>query len=154
LILALSIFWAYLFWAQYLTIWYGNLPEEVAFALRRVEGGWGVVVMAVIGLVFILPFVTLLHPSGRRSARVLGAVVALQLVGFWLDCHLLIVPSLTPGDAPVLCIRDVLIALGLLGAFALCIAPGVKTALTSVAPQGANPGGARVDVLPPEEKSS
>jgi Ni/Fe-hydrogenase subunit HybB-like protein len=147
LILALSIFWAYLFWSQYLTIWYGNLPEEVGFALRRAEGGWGVVVLAVIGLVFVLPFVTLLHPAGRRSARVLGALLVLQLLGFWLDCHLLIVPSLTPGDAPVLGVRDVLIALGLLGAFTLSVAPGVKTASTNVASQGANPGRARVDVL-------
>lgn len=150
LILALSIFWAYLFWSQYLTIWYGNLPEEVGFALRRAESGWGVVVLAVIGLVFVLPFVTLLHPAGRRSARILGALLVLQLLGFWLDCELLIVPSLIPDGAPALAIRDGLIALGLLGAFALSVAPGVKTAATNLASQGANPGGARVDVLTPE----
>jgi Ni/Fe-hydrogenase subunit HybB-like protein len=154
LILALSIFWAYLFWAQYLTIWYGNLPEEVGFALRRAEGGWGVVVLAVIGLVFALPFVTLLHPAGRRSARVLGALLALQLLGLWLDCHLLIVPSLTPVDAPALGVRDVVIALGLFGAFALSVAPGVKALATNLTSQGANPGGARVDVLTPERKNS
>jgi Ni/Fe-hydrogenase subunit HybB-like protein len=153
LILALSIFWAYLFWSQYLTIWYGNLPEEVGFALRRAEAGWGVVVLAVIGLVFVLPFVTLLHPAGRRSARVLGALLVLQLVGFWLNCHLLIVPSLTPGDAPALGVRDVLIALGMLGAFTLSVAPRVKTASMNVASQGANPGGARAHVLTPERNT-
>jgi hypothetical protein len=128
LVVALSIFWAYLFWSQYLTIWYGNLPDEVTFALRRIEGGWGAIVLAVIGLVFALPFVTLLHPAGRRSARVLGTLLALQLFGFWLCCQLLIIPSLTPGDAPVFAVRDVLVALGLLGAFALSVARGLNAA--------------------------
>jgi len=128
LLLALSIFWAYLFWSQYLTIWYGNIPDEIGFALRRAEGGWGVVVLAVIGLVFALPFVTLLHPAGRRSSRVLGTVLALQLVGFWLDCHLLIVPSLTATDAAALAVRDVAIALGLGAAFVLSVAPAIKAA--------------------------
>jgi hypothetical protein len=125
LVFALAIFWAYLFWSQYLTIWYGNLPDEVAFALRR-AGGWGWIVLAVIGLVFAVPFVTLLHPAGRRSPRVLGIILAFQLFGLWLCCQLLLVPSLTPVDAPVLAIRDALVALGMLGAFALSVARGLK----------------------------
>jgi hypothetical protein len=122
LVFALSIFWAYLFWSQYLTIWYGNLPDEVGYALRRTEDGWGVVVLAVIGLVFALPFVTLLHPAGRRSALLLHALLALQLLGGWLECQLLIVPSLTARGEPALAVRDLLVALGLAGAFALSIA--------------------------------
>jgi hypothetical protein len=153
LIFALSIVWAYLFWSQYLTIWYGNLPDEVGFALRRAEGGWGAVVLAVIGLVFVLPFITLLHPAGRRSTRLLRALLVLQLVGLWLDCQLLIVPSLTPGDAPALAWRDVVIALGLLGAFALSVARGVNTATTRLSSPGANPGGARADVSTLERKT-
>lgn len=125
LIFALAIFWAYLFWSQYLTIWYGNLPDEVTFALRR-TGGWGGIVLAVIGAVFAIPFVTLLHPAGRRSARALGIVLSVQLWGLWLCCQLLIVPSLTPVDAPVLSIRDALVAVGMLGAFALSVARGLE----------------------------
>ncbi len=122
LVLALSIFWAYLFWSQYLTIWYGNLPDEVGFALRRTEDGWGAVVLVVIGLVFALPFVMLLYPAGRRSARLLRALLALQLLGGWLECQLLIVPSLTAPGEPAFAVRDLLVALGLAGAFALSIA--------------------------------
>ncbi len=110
--LALSIFWGYLFWSQYLTIWYGNLPDEVAFALRRD----GFVVLAVVLLVFAFPFVTLLHPKGRSSARVLRVVLGAQLVGLWLNCHILVVPTLAPAWQPPLQIRDVLIAIGVYGA--------------------------------------
>lgn len=152
LIFALSIFWAYLFWSQYLTIWYGNLPEEVGFALRRTEGGWGFVVLTVIGLVFVLPFVTLLHPAGRRSVRMLRALLVLQLAGLWLDCQLLIIPALTPDDAPALAVRDVLVALGGLGAFALSVACRVKSAPTH--PISAVPARAPVELgISPERKT-
>lgn len=130
LVLALSIFWAYLFWSQYLTIWYGNLPEEVGFALRRTEGGWGGVVLTAIGLVFTLPFAVLLHPAGRRSARALGALLVLQMLGLWLICQLLIVPSLTPPGASAFDPRTALVALGILGAFSLAVARRVKRAAT------------------------
>ena len=113
--LALSIFWGYLFWSQYLTIWYGNLPDEVSFALARDAAP----VLAVVALVFVVPFVALLHPRGRSSPRVLGGLIAAQLLGLWLNCHLLVVPSLSTRSGPAVALRDVLIALGMLGAFAL-----------------------------------
>lgn len=119
LILALTIFWAYLFWSQYLTIWYGNLPDEIEFALTRAAGGWGPVVLAVIALVFAVPFLTLLHPIGRRSPVALRALLAVQLLGLWLTCHLLVVPSLAAPGSAAIGARDVLVALGMLGAFVL-----------------------------------
>jgi hypothetical protein len=123
LLLTLAVFWAYLFWSQYLTVWYANLPDETSFALRRSVDGWGVVVAAVVLLVFAVPFLSLIHPRGRQSSRVLGAVVVAQLVGLWLNCNLLVVPSLSPRGSPPLGLRDLLIALGMLGAFALSVAP-------------------------------
>ena len=128
---ALSIFWAYLFWSQYLTIWYGDLPQETLFALRRAQGGWTPVVLAVITLVFAVPFVVLLTPRGRSSPQALRAVLVVQLVGLWLNCHLLIVPSLAPADGLPLNPRDVLIALGMLGGLVLS---SVSRPATTLAP--------------------
>jgi Ni/Fe-hydrogenase subunit HybB-like protein len=119
MVLALSIFWAYLFWSQYLTIWYGDLPQETVFALRRAQAGWGPVVLTVIALVFAVPFVMLINHRGRRSARVLESVIVIQLVGLWLNCHLLVVPSLASAGTSPITVRDALIALGMLGAFVL-----------------------------------
>jgi Ni/Fe-hydrogenase subunit HybB-like protein len=129
MVLALSIFWVYLFWSQYLTIWYGDLPQETVFALRRAQGGWGPVVLTVIGLVFAVPFLMLLNPRARRSARVLEGVIILQLVGLWLNCHLLVVPTLAAVGTSPITVRDVLIALGLLGGFVLSSVRGVRTEL-------------------------
>ena len=129
MVLALSIFWVYLFWSQYLTIWYGDLPQETVFALRRAQGGWGPVVLTVIGLVFAVPFLMLLNPRGRRSARVLEGVIIVQLVGLWLNCHLMVVPSLAAAGSSPITVRDVLIALGMLGGFVLSSVRGTETAL-------------------------
>jgi Ni/Fe-hydrogenase subunit HybB-like protein len=126
LVFALSIFWVYLFCSQVLTFWYGNLPDETAWTLRRLVGGWDVVVWAVVILVFAAPFLGLLHPAGRRSPRVLAAVLVGQLVGLWLDCYLLVVPTLAPTGAGPWSVRDVLVTLGMLGLFTLAVAPALR----------------------------
>ncbi len=131
LLLTLAIFWAYLFWSQYLTLWYANLPDEIVFALRRSVDNWGWVVVAVVVLVFVVPFLGLLHPYGRRSPGVLRAVLVAQLVGLWLNCNLLVVPSLSAPGSPPLGWRDFLIALGMLGAFALSTAPRMSRELAT-----------------------
>jgi hypothetical protein len=132
LILTLAIFWAYLFWSQYLTIWYANLPDEVSFALRRSIDGWGAVVLAVIVLVFVVPCLGLLRPGGRRSPRILGTVLVAQLLGLWMNCILMVVPSVSVTGTAPLGVRDFLIALGMLGAFALSVAPRVSNNASEV----------------------
>ena len=75
-----------------------------------------------------------------------------QLAGLWLDCQLLIIPALTPDDAPALAVRDVLVALGGLGAFALSVACRVKSAPTH--PISAVPARAPVELgISPERKT-
>lgn len=134
LLLAVTVFWTYLFAAQFLTIWFGNLPDETGFLLRRMQGGWGWTGLGMLVLVFVAPFAALLHPVGKASPRVLAGVLVGQLVGIWLLFQILVVPSLSPGDSllPVHP-RAVLIALGLLAAFVLSVAP----ALRHVVAQGA-----------------
>lgn len=126
-LLAMTIFWTYLFAAQTLTIWYGNLPDETAFLLRRMQGGWGWISLLMLVLMFFVPFGCLLHPIGRTSRRVLAAVLGGQLLGMWLVCQILVVPTLSAGDALLpFHPRNVLIALGVLGACVLSVAPGLR----------------------------
>jgi hypothetical protein len=126
LVFALAIFWVYLFCSQALTFWYGNLPDEITFSLRRLADGWDLVVLAVLALVFAVPFLGLLHPAGRSSPRVLATVLAGQLVGLWLNCYLLVVPSFSPAGAGPIDARDLLVTLGMVGLFALAVAPALR----------------------------
>jgi hypothetical protein len=89
LMLAFVMFWAYVSFSQYLIIWAGNLPEEVPWYLRRLQGGWGWIGVALILLHFLLPFLLLLPASANRNPRILAGVaalvVAMRLVDvFWL----------------------------------------------------------------------
>jgi len=55
-----TVFWTYLMWAQFLVIWYGNLPEETGFVFARLWGPWLPVGKAVFIGMFLVPFFGLL----------------------------------------------------------------------------------------------
>ena len=89
LMLAFVMFWAYVSFSQYLIIWAGNLPEEIPWYLRRLQGGWGWIGAALVVLHFALPFFLLLPASANRNPRILlgvaGLVLFMRLVDvFWL----------------------------------------------------------------------
>jgi hypothetical protein len=89
LMLAFVMFWAYVSFSQYLITWAGNLPEEIPWYLRRLQGGWGWIAAALLVFHFILPFLMLLPASANRNPRTLaavaGLVVLMRLVDvFWL----------------------------------------------------------------------
>jgi hypothetical protein len=97
LLLAFSSFWAYIWLSQYLLIWYGNLPEEVPYYVRRTGGPWLPVFLLNLFVNWVVPFLVLLPRAAKRSARVLAAVCVLLLLGHWLDLYLLIMPDTWSG---------------------------------------------------------
>jgi hypothetical protein len=136
MLFAFSIFWMYLFWSQYLPIWYGNLPEETFFLEARLgtqffQDTWDIdwarlsepwvklTLTAWIGC-WVVPFWVLLGQRPKRTPAILGTVAVVSMLGFWIERNVLVWPSLVPKDqsawaGPV----QFGIALGFLGAFAL-----------------------------------
>jgi hypothetical protein len=136
MIFAFSIFWMYLFFAQYLVIWYGNLPEETQFFQGRLgsqflQDTWfwlssrmdepyvKLSLTAWVGC-WIVPFWVLLGQRPKRTPSILGSVAAAVLLGFWLERNALVWPALVPHDGmswlgPI----QIGIAAGFLGAFVL-----------------------------------
>ncbi|HEX7477625.1 MAG TPA: NrfD/PsrC family molybdoenzyme membrane anchor subunit [Polyangiales bacterium] len=121
LMVAFSILWIYMFWSQYLPIWYGNLPDEIGFVLERSAQPWRALYLVVVATTFVAPFVLLLHPSSRRSRKVLAAVCVGVLAGLWLERIVLVMPSLHVAGTPVLDPRALFVAAGVLGAFVLTV---------------------------------
>jgi hypothetical protein len=97
LLLAFVMVWAYFSFSQFLIIYAGNLPEEIPFYIRRLEGGWQVVSLLLLLLHFALPFVLLLSRDLKRNARLLVPVALLVLFMRWVDLHWLVVPNFSPG---------------------------------------------------------
>jgi hypothetical protein len=120
LMLAFVMFWAYVSFSQYLIIWAGNLPEEIPWYLRRLQGGWGWVGAALILLHFVLPFLLLLPASANRNPRILGMVAAIILLMRAVDVFWLTQPAFA-GSRFRLHWMDVLAPIGVgglwLGAF-------------------------------------
>jgi hypothetical protein len=97
LMLGFTMFWAYVTFSQFIIIWYGNLPEEVVYYIRRIEGPWGGVALAMVFLHFILPFVLLLSVRWKRDPSRLAAVSLVLLVAEWIAVVWQVQPAVMHG---------------------------------------------------------
>ncbi|HKW40996.1 MAG TPA: hypothetical protein VJN39_07100 [Gemmatimonadales bacterium] len=102
-----TVFWAYLMWAQFLVIWYGNLPEETFFIFYRLIGPWKPIGVAVFLLVFVVPFIGLLGVKPKRNPALLTTFALLSLTGIWLERYLEIVPSINGGAGPAIGVPEI-----------------------------------------------
>lgn len=91
-----SIFWAYLWFSQFMLIWYANIPEEVTYFITRMEDYalpfWG---MLVTNLIF--PFLVLMNSDYKRINWFIVTAGVVILIGHYIDFYNMIMPS-TVGD--------------------------------------------------------
>ncbi|HKG23844.1 MAG TPA: hypothetical protein VKC34_18220 [Blastocatellia bacterium] len=93
LMLAFIMLWAYFHLSQFLIIWSGNLPEETPWYIRRMNGGWQYVGLAILLFHFVLPFVMLLSRDLKRNARLIAVVAGLIFVMRFVDLSWIILPA-------------------------------------------------------------
>jgi hypothetical protein len=93
LLFAFTLLWAYVNYSQFLIIWSGNLAEEAPWYLKRVEGLWKPVAIALIALHFALPFLVLLSRRLKRNPVAIGGVAAFLLAMRYVDLLWLVVPG-------------------------------------------------------------
>jgi hypothetical protein len=128
LLFAFSTFWVYIWFCQYMLIWYVNNPEEATYFVRRQEGAWQPLLIADVVLNWVVPFVALLPRVAKRNPGVLTKVCVVLLVGRWLDLYLLIAP---PSGQPTL--QEVALQASLLlgggGLFCLALFRALRGAL-------------------------
>jgi hypothetical protein len=117
-----TVFWTYLMWAQYLVIWYGNLPEETGFVFARLWGHWFPVGRAVFLGMFLIPFVGLLGVAPKKTRVTLGFFASVSLCGLWLERYLLVMPSITPAPGPIFGVPELAPTLVFAGLFLLSYA--------------------------------
>jgi len=94
LLFAFTVFWSYIGFAQYMLMWYANIPEEVFWYVGRIEGGWLYVSIALAVLHFLIPFFALITRDSKGDPRQLRRVAVLVLVAHALDLYWLIFPAL------------------------------------------------------------
>ncbi len=94
--LAFTVFYAYIAFAQYMLVWYGDMPEEVVWFKHRIVGTWMPVALLLPLLHFFLPFFLLIGSAGKRSARVMRLAAFSILAGHFVDIYWMIFPVISP----------------------------------------------------------
>lgn len=120
LLFGFSTVWAYLWFSQYLLIWYTNLPEENTHYLARMSGNVSILFFLNFLLSWVFPFVLLLSRSGKRSEKTLLVASGLVLKGKWLDIHLLVAPAVFEAYRGIT-VLEVAVFLGFGAAFLLIV---------------------------------
>lgn len=100
LLFAFTMFWAYISISQYLIIWSANLPEEVPWYIKRINGGWEIISIVLLVVHFALPFVLLLVRKNKRDATMLSRVAVLILIMRIIDVFWQIAPAFSHGHEP------------------------------------------------------
>ena len=123
LFFAFSVFWTYLFWSQYIVIWYGNLPNEQSFLINRLQDPYRILSILVLFTMFILPFFGLLGVKPKKTPGIMATIAGLSLLGLWIERYILIYPTLYPRvDSVVFGLTEVAVGAGMLGLLLLSLA--------------------------------
>jgi hypothetical protein len=93
----ISCLWAYLWYCQFVIIWYTNQPHEAGYFAARLTDDWRVFFFAPVILKWAVPGVLLLSRAGKRNAVTVVLAGASVTIGQWFDLYLMIVPATLPG---------------------------------------------------------
>jgi hypothetical protein len=114
---AFTVFWTYLFFSQYLVIWYGKLPWEQAWIIRRSGEAWGGYSATVVVLCFVVPFAGLIGRKPKMKPALLALFTSVIVFGLWLERYGMVAPSLWHEGDPIFSIWQPLIGLMFLGLY-------------------------------------
>ncbi len=91
---AFSIFWTYIWFGQFILIYYANIPEETVYFNARLNGGfYRPIFFLNIFLNFIVPFLSLMAKESKRTMTILKVVACNILVGHYIDFYMMIMPA-------------------------------------------------------------
>jgi hypothetical protein len=89
---ALSFLWSYLWFSQFMLIWYADIPEEVTYFINRLDN-YKILFFFTFALNFITPMVIMMSRDSKRNKRFLTFMTFVILFGHWLDTYLLFNPG-------------------------------------------------------------
>ncbi|MFN0274300.1 MAG: hypothetical protein ACKVPJ_01020 [Chitinophagales bacterium] len=92
-----SVFWTYLWFSQFMLIWYANIPEETIWFLERKRDYYPLFYGNLI-INFFVPFLVLMRRDAKRSMAVLTIVSIILIIGHWNDFFVMIMPSTIGAD--------------------------------------------------------
>ena len=119
-----SIFWTYLWFSQFMLIWYANIPEEVTYFMTRIED-FNLPFFGMLAMNFLFPLLLLMNSDYKRVNWFVVLTGIVILVGHYIDIFVMVMPG-TVGKSWFIGIPEIGSMLFFLGLFILV----VFTALT------------------------
>jgi hypothetical protein len=108
LMLAFTIFWAYVGFSQFFLIWYAGITEETSWYIIRNTEGWNTSSVVLVFGHFVVPFVILLQSWLKRNPKLMSVVAIYTLCMHVLDYYLIVIPersislmNILPNDFPM-----------------------------------------------------
>ena len=98
---AMTCFYTYMAFSQYLLIWYANIPDETQFFRHRMPGTWLYISLSLPFLRFFIPFFVLISRPAKRNLKILGVMAAYSLVVVYLDLYWVVMPVFYPNGPQI-----------------------------------------------------
>lgn len=114
--IALALFWGYIWYCQWMLIWYTDMPEETPYYVLRGQGAWKHLSSVNVLLNWAVPFFVLMPKAMRRNETALVRVAWVMLLGQALNLYMLVQPALMT-DGPTLGLWEIGPVVGLLCLF-------------------------------------
>lgn len=101
-VFAFSIFWTYIWFSQFLLIYYANIPEETVYFIERMKTApYSWIFFANLFLNFVLPFLLLMTRDAKRHLTMLKVVCPIVIIGHWLDFFNMVTPGVMHFDGGI-----------------------------------------------------
>jgi hypothetical protein len=111
---AFSIFWTYLWFAQFMLTWYANISEETIYFKPRFEGAYTGIFYLNLIINFLAPLLIFMSRSSKRNYATVTFMSILLIFGHWLDFYQMVFPHHWPDHVPMN-LFDFGVALGFVG---------------------------------------
>lgn len=94
-VFAISMLWSYLWFCQFMLIWYSNIPEEVIYFYTRIFNDYKFLFFTMFFVNFALPFYTLISRDAKRNPVYLVGTGVIIFIAHYIDVYLLVIPGTT-----------------------------------------------------------
>lgn len=111
---AFSIFWTYLWYSQFMLIWYANIPEETTYFEPRLQGPYRIIFFLNLIINFLAPLLILMTRRSKRNYGTITMMSVLIIFGHWLDFYQMVFPGISKDHVPFMLV-DMGIGLGFVG---------------------------------------
>jgi hypothetical protein len=90
---AFSVFWTYLWFSQYMLIWYANIPEETIYFKVRQQGAYRGIFFLNLIINFLVPLLLLMRRGSKRNYTTVTFLAVLIILGHWIDFYQMVMPG-------------------------------------------------------------